>query len=130
MRRGDDEDGRCSDRRLPARLARPTMGCGRPRRHSGPGVRRILELASHANVKGNYDGGNFAFCKEDPLAAYEVLRKWGGYRHWKDVVFVDGQPKYCALGDGITDWAPGGPRPAAERLSGLLGDGVRRACGY
>lgn len=79
--------------------------------HGGPAgtaaqVRRILELTGHANVKANYDGGNFAFCREDPLGAYEVLREWVGYTHWKDVIFVDGRPEYCALGDGITDWAP------------------------
>jgi len=79
--------------------------------HGGPAatgaqVKRILELANHSNVKANYDGGNFAYYKEDPLAAYQVLRGQIGYTHWKDVQFKEGKPYYCALGDGITDWRP------------------------
>ena len=79
--------------------------------HGGPAgtaaqVLRLLELADHANVKANFDGGNFAMSKEDPLAAYLVLRDRIGYTHWKDVRLADGGLEYCALGDGITDWQP------------------------
>ncbi|MBN1674788.1 MAG: sugar phosphate isomerase/epimerase [Kiritimatiellae bacterium] len=73
---------------------------------TGAQVRRLLEMANHPNVKANYDGGNFAHCREDPLSAYLVLRGRIGYTHWKDVRIVDGQLEYCALGDGVTDWAP------------------------
>jgi len=88
--------------------------------HGGPTataaqVRRILELAECPNVKANFDGGNFAKCKEDPLAAYQVLRGLIGYTHWKDVRPADGELEYCALGDGITDWSP--------IVQGLLADG-------
>lgn len=79
--------------------------------HGGPTataaqVRRLLELADHPNVKANFDGGNFAKCKEDPLAAYQVLRGRIGYTHWKDVRPAGGELEYCALGDGISDWTP------------------------
>lgn len=79
--------------------------------HGGPAatgaqVSRLLDLADHPNVKANYDGGNFAYYREDPFAAYLVLRDRIGYTHWKDVRMVDGELAYCALGDGITDWAP------------------------
>ena len=88
--------------------------------HGGPTataaqVRRLLELADHPNVKANFDGGNFAKCKEDPLAAYAVLRGRIGYTHWKDVRAAGDELEYCALGDGITDWAP--------LVQGLLDDG-------
>lgn len=79
--------------------------------HGGPTataaqVRRLLELADHPGVKANFDGGNFAKCKEDPLAAYSVLRGRIGYTHWKDVRPAGGELEYCALGEGITDWSP------------------------
>jgi sugar phosphate isomerase/epimerase len=69
-------------------------------------VRRLLELADHPNVKANYDGGNFAHAKEDPLAAWNVLHDRAGYAHFKDVRPQDGALHYCALGDGISDWPP------------------------
>lgn len=79
--------------------------------HGGPTataaqVLRLLELADHPNVMANYDGGNFAHSREDPLAAYRVLAGRIGYTHWKDVRVVDGELEYCALGDGISDWPP------------------------
>jgi len=79
--------------------------------HGGPTataaqVARLLDLAGHPNVVANFDGGNFAHCREDPLAAYHVLRGRIGYTHWKDVRPAAGELEYCALGDGITDWAP------------------------
>ncbi len=79
--------------------------------HGGPTataaqVKHLLELADHPNVQANFDGGNFAKCKEDPLAAYGVLRGRIGYTHWKDVRVAGGELEYCALGDGITDWTP------------------------
>lgn len=73
---------------------------------TGAQVRRILELADHPNVQANFDGGNFAMSKEDPLAACQVLRGRIGYTHWKDVRAAGEELEYCALGDGITDWAP------------------------
>jgi len=73
---------------------------------TGAQVRRILELADHPNVQANFDGGNFAMAKEDPLSAWLVLRGRIGYTHWKDVRVAGGKLEYCALGDGITDWAP------------------------
>ena len=66
----------------------------------------LPELGELANVVRERKNGNFAYYKEDPLAAYLVLRDLIGYTHWKDVVFKRGKPTYCALGDGITDWAP------------------------
>jgi sugar phosphate isomerase/epimerase len=71
---------------------------------TGAQVRRLLQLADHPNVKANYDGGNFAHSKEDPLSALQILRGRIGYTHWKDVRLADGQLEYCALGDGLTDW--------------------------
>jgi len=73
---------------------------------TGAQVRRLLELADHPNVKANYDGGNFAKDREDPLSAYLVLRDRVGYTHWKDVRIEERELAYCALGDGITNWAP------------------------
>lgn len=79
--------------------------------HGGPTataaqVLRILNLCNHPKVMANYDGGNFAHCCEDPLAAYQVLRGRIAYTHWKDVWVREGALHYCALGDGITDWTP------------------------
>ena len=73
---------------------------------TGAQVRRLLELADQPNVMANFDGGNFAMCKEDPLSAYLVLRDRVGYTHWKDVRPGADELEYCALGDGITDWTP------------------------
>jgi sugar phosphate isomerase/epimerase len=73
---------------------------------TGAQVKRILELADHPSVTANYDAGNFAICKEDPLSAALVLGDLIGYTHWKDVRVVDGELAYCALGDGVTECGP------------------------
>ncbi len=88
--------------------------------HGGPAgtaaqVARLLTLADCPAVVSNFDGGNFAMAQEDPLSAYHVLRDRIGYTHWKDVRPAAGKLEYCALGDGITDWAP--------LVAALLADG-------
>ncbi len=79
--------------------------------HGGPTataaqVLRILDLVDHPQVQANFDGGNFAHCMEDPLAAYRVLRGRIGYTHWKDVKSVDGKLEYTDLENGLSEWAP------------------------
>jgi sugar phosphate isomerase/epimerase len=73
---------------------------------TGAQVRRLIQLAGYPSVRANFDGGNFAMCKEDPLSAYLVLKDLIGYTHWKDVRLAGEELEYCALGDGITDWTP------------------------
>lgn len=79
--------------------------------HGGPTataaqVLRLLTECDHPCVLANYDGGNFAHSREDPLAAYMVLRGRIGYTHWKDVRVVDGELHYTCLKQGLSDWAP------------------------
>ncbi|NUP99351.1 MAG: sugar phosphate isomerase/epimerase [Armatimonadetes bacterium] len=79
--------------------------------HGGPTataaqVLRLLTLCDHPSVLANFDGGNFAHSREDPLAAYQVLRGQIGYTHWKDVKAVDGELEYTDLKQGLSDWPP------------------------
>lgn len=79
--------------------------------HGGPTataaqVLRLLTECDHPQVLANFDGGNFAHAKEDPLGAYLVLRGTIGYTHWKDVKCVDGELIYTCLKEGLSDWAP------------------------
>ncbi len=54
----------------------------------------------------NYDPANFRHAGEDPLSALMVTAETINYSHWKDVRYVDGEPEYCAVGEGVIDWAP------------------------
>ncbi|MBD3293246.1 MAG: TIM barrel protein [Armatimonadia bacterium] len=54
----------------------------------------------------NYDPANFRHAGEDPLSALMVTADLINYSHWKDVRYVDGEPEYCAVGEGVIDWAP------------------------
>jgi sugar phosphate isomerase/epimerase len=71
-----------------------------------PSGKRLLDLADHPNVRANFDPGNFAYCREDPLAAWMVLHDLVGYAHFKDVQVRNSALQYCSLGDGVTDWPP------------------------
>ncbi len=73
---------------------------------TGAQVLRLLDGCDHPHVLANYDGGNFAHSREDPLGAYRVLRQKIGYTHWKDVRVVDGELHYTDLKNGLSDWGP------------------------
>jgi sugar phosphate isomerase/epimerase len=54
----------------------------------------------------NYDPANFRHAGEDPLSALLVTADLVNYSHWKDVRYEGDTPEYCAVGEGVIDWAP------------------------
>ena len=54
----------------------------------------------------NYDPANFRHAGEDPLSALMVTAELVNYSHWKDVRYDGDRPEYCAMGEGVIDWAP------------------------
>ncbi len=54
----------------------------------------------------NYDPANFRHAGEDALAALTVTAPLINYSHWKDVRYEGDEPEYCAVGEGVIDWAP------------------------
>ncbi|MEA3403959.1 MAG: sugar phosphate isomerase/epimerase family protein [Armatimonadota bacterium] len=54
----------------------------------------------------NYDPANFRHAGEDALAALMVAGDLINYSHWKDVRYEGDEPQYCAVGEGVIDWAP------------------------
>ena len=42
----------------------------------------------------------------DALSGLLVTCDLINYSHWKDVLYEDGEPEYCAVGDGVIDWQP------------------------
>ncbi|HCA47441.1 MAG TPA: hypothetical protein DEP45_08820 [Armatimonadetes bacterium] len=54
----------------------------------------------------NYDPANFRHAGEDPLSALMVNADLIVYSHWKDVRYEGDAPEYCAVGEGVIDWAP------------------------
>ena len=54
----------------------------------------------------NYDPANFRHAGEDALSALLVTADLVNYSHWKDVRYEDDEPEYCAVGEGVIDWAP------------------------
>ncbi len=54
----------------------------------------------------NYDPANFRHAGEDPLAALMVAGDLINYSHWKDVRYEGDEPQYCAIGEGVIEWAP------------------------
>jgi len=67
---------------------------------------RLLEPVTSPAVGLNYDPANFRHATEDALAALLVTCDRVNYSHWKDVHYVDGEPEYCAVGEGVIDWQP------------------------
>lgn len=54
----------------------------------------------------NFDPANFRHAGEDALAALMVTGDLINYSHWKDVRYEGDTPEYCAVGEGVIDWAP------------------------
>ncbi len=54
----------------------------------------------------NFDPANFRHAGEDALAALMVTGELINYSHWKDVRYEGDRPEYCAVGEGVIDWAP------------------------
>ncbi|MFO8082631.1 MAG: sugar phosphate isomerase/epimerase family protein [Armatimonadota bacterium] len=69
-------------------------------------IDRLPKLPVAMPLGLNYDPANFRHAGEDPLSALMVTADLINYSHWKDVRFVDGEPEYCAVGEGVIDWGP------------------------
>lgn len=54
----------------------------------------------------NFDPANFRHAGEDALSALMVTAHLINYSHWKDVRYAGDEPQYCAVGEGVIDWAP------------------------
>jgi sugar phosphate isomerase/epimerase len=66
----------------------------------------LLEGADRQSLGLNYDPANFRHAGEDPLGALMVTGDLIVYSHWKDVRFEGETPEYCAVGEGMIEWAP------------------------
>jgi len=81
---------------------------------TGAQCRRLLaEAAAGMSVSRvpkplglNFDPANFRHAGEDALAALTVTSELINYSHWKDVRYEGDKPQYCAVGEGVIDWAP------------------------
>lgn len=52
------------------------------------------------HFKATFDFANFVQCKEDPLEAYQQLKKYIAYVHVKDAIYLDGKVVLPGDGDG------------------------------
>ena len=66
----------------------------------------LLEGADRQPLGLNSDPANFRHAGEDPLGALMVTGDLIVYSHWKDVRFEGETPEYCAVGEGMIEWAP------------------------
>ena len=73
---------------------------------TGQRVARIMAGVRSPAVGVNYDPANFLNQGTDPLMALRYILPWVNYSHWKDVRWVDGQPQFCAFGEGEIVWSP------------------------
>ena len=78
---------------------------------TGAQCRRLLAEALAGMPAGmplglNFDPANFRHAGEDALSALRVTGDLINYSHWKDVRYEDDEPEYCAVGEGVLDWAP------------------------
>ncbi len=81
---------------------------------TGAQCRRLLSEAAAGMPVGrvarplglNYDPANFRHAGEDALAALMVTGDLINYSHWKDVRYEGDRPQYCAVGEGVIEWAP------------------------
>lgn len=83
-------------------------------------MRRLLDMVRLSNVGCNFDPANFSRWREDPVAAYSVLRDRVLYLHLKDLRWESGRPEYRAVGEGMIAWHQLLPR-LAEDFAGHWG---------
>ncbi len=67
---------------------------------------RLLAPVESPAVGLNFDPANFRHASEDAMSALLVTCDLINYSHWKDVLYEDDKPEYCAVGDGVIDWQP------------------------
>jgi 3-oxoisoapionate decarboxylase len=61
-------------------------------------------MVSLSNVGCTFDPANFARCREDPVAAYAILKQYVMYLQLKDLRWIDTEPQFCAIGEGGIQW--------------------------
>jgi len=71
---------------------------------NGEQIKKLLDMIPYEEVGVNYDPANFAYVGTDPYEALLPIQDRIVYTHWKDVIYTDKGPEYCALGEGDINW--------------------------
>ena len=68
-------------------------------------IRKLFAMTDCKAVGLNFDPANFHACSEDPLHVIDELAQDFVYCHLKDSQTPKPEPKFCAVGDGVLDYA-------------------------
>lgn len=68
-------------------------------------IRKLFAMTDCKAVGLNFDPANFHACGEDPLHVIDELAQDFVYCHLKDCRTPEPEPQFCAVGDGVLDYA-------------------------
>jgi len=72
---------------------------------TGVEVARVAEAIGAPNLKACWDPGNALSAGETPYPdGYAAIKPHLAHVHIKDGVLVDGQPRWCVVGEGVIDY--------------------------
>lgn len=73
---------------------------------TGAEIARVIASINHPNLRACWDPGNALSAGETPYPdGYAAVRPYVKHVHIKDAVFVDDEPRWCVVGEGVIDYS-------------------------
>lgn len=72
---------------------------------TGVEIARVIKQVNHPNLAACWDPGNALAAHEVPYpVGYSAVRSHVAHVHIKDAKLVDGEPRWCVVGEGVVDY--------------------------
>jgi sugar phosphate isomerase/epimerase len=73
---------------------------------TGAEIARVIRKVGHPHLRACWDPGNALAAHEVPYPdGYESVRSMVAHVHIKDAVLLDGEPRWCIVGEGVVDYS-------------------------